>query len=171
MPILIVIAFFERHFKRKERFSQPRPTAQDHTPRHVRKPSMLDNLTNVKSIRLVHAMFEVDQEYRDDISLFAEDRSQWLDSPLPTADGRFVSMQSPTKRRSRVESEPTPVLSEAGGQKGPIGRSRGASLAALGEEPTPGMKEELEDIKGKLGRLEALLLSMAESKTGVQGSG
>jgi hypothetical protein len=143
MPILIVIAMFERHFRRRERHPATRSAGEDNTPRHLRRPSMLHTLTNVNSIRLVHTMFEVDQEYRDDISLFADDR-EWPDSPSPYSDAHF--MASPRKR-TRVESEPTAFLPEFRGKKGTRAPTRPTSLVALGEDLGSGLKEELDDIK------------------------
>ena len=99
---------------------------------------MLHTLTNIESIGILERVFEVDQEHRDDISLFAED-PQWDEgSGYP-----FPGTSSP-KKRTRVESEPMPSNSEMGRN---VKRKSFVNLGSLHEAVESDIKNELEGIK------------------------
>lgn len=147
MPILIVIAIFERHFRSHRHGSQPENTGQD-DPSRSRRPSFFHAFTNVKSIRLVQSIFDVDLGSHDDISLFDGEQTPAKATFGPHAGPENRGL-SPVKGRSRVESAPSPFAAE------PLYPRRVSRVISQRMAPPPGrndcaginMQEEFEDIK------------------------
>ena len=134
MPILVVIAIYERYFRQRN-------TRTYLTPH--RKPSMLHRLTNLKSANLLETAFDVDSEFQDDVSLFNGEQS-FIDDGGSVIPQEFRGFPSP-KRRPRVESEPSPFSPENNGRRQK--RKSASNLQALNEESDTGVKAELEEIR------------------------
>jgi len=152
-PVLVAIAVFERHFRRRQgtfsTISLPGEEATQH-----RKPSVFDALTNSTTISLLEAMFEADTNSDDDISLFTEDR--------PHRDERHNFLQplesqyaSTPKKRDFDESTSHTSTLEAAKQK-ESQRNRTTYPHGADQDPV----EVLNEVKKRITLVEDMITEM-----------